>query len=440
MKEKSISLRRFFEVFFVLILLLLTNRRAWYCFFVLDDREYFCEYGNASSDFFWWGITVCGIVLLLLHKELMQEYVWRWKANWPLLAFMAYAGLSLIWSVNPANSVHTLYVLIAAATSAAGLATMYSREQILKLLLWFTGGVALLSLTAVFLLPQTAITQIAYLAGTWRGVFWHKNYLGSVMALGNGLFLLFLMKAHLDYGRTIVGGSFYFLTLFLVIMSQSATGLILLLLLNGLTLLYFAWRKWTRFLRRAHYVSILIVLSVLSGGILFNLRWFFSLIGKQPSLTGRVPLWQYLVREVVSERPWFGYGLETVWYERDFQVASGKAAGWGIVVVNGHSGYMDILLYLGMFGLIILLLMIVQGLIGSLRVARLTTSIYGFAPLLILAYVVISNVTISYLIEFESFHWVLLVLVLCMTTPLNGARGAPADLQKTSADRPPVES
>jgi exopolysaccharide production protein ExoQ len=415
LKENFWLLRELFELFVIVIILFLANRRAWYCFFLLDDREYYCEYGNVSTDFFWWGAIAVGIILLVLQRNLIKEYLARWKANWPLLIFILYSVLSLTWTVNMDRSLHTVYIMIAASVSAAGLATIYSRAQIFRLLLWFVGFVALASLTVVILLPKTAITQVFYLAGTWRGLFWHKNYLGSVMAFGNGLFLFSLVQKKAHYKIIVFSSSLYLLTLFLVIMSQSATGLITLILLNGLIWLYFAWLKWRKRLTRRHYISLATLFVLLTGGVFLNLGPLFALIGKYPALTGRMPLWQYLLRDVVSKRAWFGYGWETIWYDRSFQVASAKAAGWAIIVVNSHSGYMDVLVYLGIAGLLIFLLVIAWGLIRTLHDALHPESAYSFMPLLILAYVLIANTTISYFLEFESFHWVLLVLVLFMT-------------------------
>jgi O-antigen ligase len=414
-KKNFWLIRCLFELFVIVILLFLANRRAWYCFFLLDDREYYCEYGNASTDFFWWGVIVVGIILRVMQRDLLREYITRWKANWPLMIFIAYSVLSLLWTVNVNRSLHTVYIMIAASLSAAGLATIYSREQIFRLLLWFVGFVALASLIAVILLPKTAITQVFYLAGTWRGLFWHKNYLGSVMAFGNGLFLLALVQGRASGKIIFLSSILYLLTLFLVIMSQSGTGLITLVLLNGLISVYFAWLRWGKRLSRKHYVSLATLLALLTGTVLVNLRPLFALIGKQPTLTGRVPLWLYLLRDVISKRPWFGYGLETVWYDRTFQALSGKTAGWGIIVVNSHSGYMDILVYLGAVGLITFLLVIGLGFIRTLQDVRRSEGSYNFVSLLVLAYVLIANITISYFLEFESFHWVLFVLVLFMT-------------------------
>ena len=415
MKQKSSLLFQLFELLIIVILLFLANRRAWYCFLVLDDREYYCEYGNISSDYFWWGIVVAGVILLVLQRNLLREYVARWQANWPLLIFILYSLLSLLWTVQIDRSIHTVYILIAASVSAAGLATIYSRERLFRLLLWFSGLTALLSLTAVILLPQTAITQIDYLAGTWRGLFWHKNYFGSVMAFGNGLFLYSVLQNSTNLRARVLSSGFYLLTLFLVIMSQSATGIIIVFLLHGICLAYFAWRKWGNLARRRHYVWFATLFSLITGAVLLNLASIFSLIGKNITLTGRVPVWRYLLQDIVSQRPWLGYGWETVWYERSFQVAAANAANWGIVVINSHSGYMDILVYLGAVGFAIFLLAVLQASMRAFGHAFSSTGSQNLAPLLILAYVLITNITISYFLEFESFHWVLLVFVLFMT-------------------------
>ena len=407
---------KIFELLVIVMIFLVSNRRAWYCFFVLDSTEYYCEYGTASTDFLWWGVTALGILLLLAQKGLMKEYLAGWKASWPLLVFILYSSLSLTWTIDINRSFHAVYVLIAASLSAAGLAIMYSREKIFRLLLWFAGLTALASLIAVILFPKAAITQIFYLAGTWRGVFSHKNYMGSVMAFANGLFLYSFLRGYARYPVAILSAVFYLLTLFLVVMSQSATGLITLILLNGLTLGYFAWLKWGKFLHRKHYVWLAALSAFTGAAVLLNLKPLLALIGKSPGLTGRVPLWQYLLQEVVSKRPWLGYGPETLWYERAFQVASGEAAGWGMIVVNSHSGYMDILVYLGVIGLTIFSGVVIQAVVRALRSALRAAASTGFLPLLVLAYVLVANTTISYFLEFESFHWVLLVLVLFIRT------------------------
>jgi O-antigen ligase len=114
----------------------------------------------------------------------------------------------------------------------------------------------------------------------------------------------------------------------------------------------------------------------------------------------------------VIKRPWFGYGLETLWYYRSFQVWAGKTSGWAIIAVNGHSGYMDILIYLGVVGLAILYVVLAQGFIRAMKRALIGRTWLDFFPSLTMVYILVVNITISYFLEFESFHWVVLVAIL----------------------------
>jgi O-antigen ligase len=272
----------------------------------------------------------------------------------------------------------------------------------------------------VIFLPTAGITRFPALAGTWRGLYWHKNYLGAVMAFGNSLFLLSFWQASKRPVALGAAGFFYLLTLCLVVMSQSATGLIDVFLLHVLIAAYFGWVKWRDMFSRRALIGAALVSALVGLGAVLNLGLVFSLLGRTTGLTGRVPLWQYLISEMVSKRPWLGYGLETLWRDQVFWRSAGNAVGWGITVVNAHNGYMDILLYLGIIGLVLLLVVLIGALVRSVRSALQTPAWYGLLPLLILVYVLVTNISISYLIEFESWHWVLLVLVLFMTAPPAG--------------------
>jgi O-antigen ligase len=195
-------------------------------------------------------------------------------------------------------------------------------------------------------------------------------------------------------------------------MSRSATAVVLWAILNGLTLLYFAWIKWgARWRSRG-----LLVVVILAAALAVTLAVFsiFLVMGKTINLTGRVPLWTNLLENVVSKKPWFGYGLETVWYFPAFQKWAAVSSGWGngILVVNGHNGYIDILIYLGVFGLILLCLFLGQGLASGIRRALETRTWLDFAPLLIFIYFLVVNMTGDFMVEFESFHWIIMVLLL----------------------------
>jgi O-antigen ligase len=273
-------------------------------------------------------------------------------------------------------------------------------------------------LLLIIFLPQAGITSGIFLAGTWRGIFTHKNYFGSIMALDNGLFLLALTHRFPHARAVLINAFFYFLTIFLVVMSQSATGVITLICLNSLTGAYYFWLRFKSKLQPHHYKMLAAASAVMAGLIFLNLNFLLSMVGRNSTFTGRLPLWEYLFREVISKRPWLGYGLETVWYERTFQVAAGNAAKWGMIVINSHNGYIDLLVYLGSIGLTLFLMLVVQSIVRVSRyvLSDLEPQAPKFVALLILVYVLIANTTISYIVEFESFHWLLFVLALSMAT------------------------
>jgi O-antigen ligase len=195
-------------------------------------------------------------------------------------------------------------------------------------------------------------------------------------------------------------------------MSRSATAVVLWAILNGFTLLYFAWMRWGAKWRGPGMLAAAILTAVLAVAILVSS--IFVMMGKNIKLTGRVPLWTNLLENVVSEKPWFGYGLETVWYFPEFQKWAAVSSGWGtrIIVINGHNGYMDILIYLGVFGLILLCLFLWQGLAVAARRAFNHRTWLDFSPLLIFIYFLVVNLSVDFMVEFESFHWVIMVALL----------------------------
>jgi hypothetical protein len=91
---------------------------------------------------------------------------------------------------------------------------------------------------------------------------------------------------------------------------------------------------------------------------------------------------------------------------------------------------MDILLGLGMVGLALVLLLLIQAVYraGSWFVAD--SQAENLLPLLIIVYFSLSNVSISYFLGIESFHWVLFVSAVFIVTPVGN--------YKTQDSRQPI--
>jgi O-antigen ligase len=372
-----------------------------------------CVHVNAFADYMIWGLIAFVALLLLIQSGNRHAYWLSWKRNGLLAAFILYSIISISWSVVPERSMHTVSIMVASSISAAVLAALYPPKAIMKILLYFMVVCAVLSFVAVVFFPAIGIHQDEVWRGAWKGIFNHKNDFGPLMALGNQLALLYLLSAK-KRSEQVANALFYVFTIFLSVMSQCTTAIVSVVLLHGLTFAYFAWMRWGSKLQRKNflYVGILLVAGVVVGALAVGAVLWST--GKSLQLTGRIPLWLNLLKNVVSKKPWFGYGLETVWYFPDFQKWAAVSSGWGdqIIVINGHNGYMDILIYLGICGLILLTLFLVKGMIRAVRRALQGRTWLNAFPLFALVYFLVANITIDYILEFESFHWILLMLIL----------------------------
>ncbi len=368
-----------------------------------------CLRAGDLADYTLWGFIVLAAFLLLAHSGKIEQFVQAWKANWAIALFILYSLVSVLWSVMPVRSIHTFFVMIASALTASIFAVIRPPMTIFRLLYGFTILAAILCLLTVVISPEVGIHGDQVWRGAWRGIFVHKNDLGSLMALGNGLSLLFFMGT-MERRNKVMASFSYALTLFLMIMSRSTTALVVWFVLNGLTAAYFAWIKWGDRVQRRWVVY---GAGILAGAGALSIFAIVNLSGKSFDLTGRVPLWTNLLENVISEKPWFGYGLETLWQLPEFQKWASVTSGWGdeIVVVNGHNGYIDILLYLGAVGLALLVVLLVHGFGKLLTRARTGRMWLHFFPLLTLTYFLIANIAMDYILEFESFHWFVLVAI-----------------------------
>ena len=390
----------------VAIVFLISNNRSLMC-----QWNASCRYSNALADFVVWGCVTLIAFLLLISFGKTHAYLLAWKRNTPLILFILYSIAAISWSIVPERSFHTVFIILAASLTAAVLAMIFIPQTILKILFYILFACAVCSLLVVIFYPEQGIHQDAVWFGAWKGIFEHKNDFGPLMALGNGLALVFFLSGSNRSSR-IAYAFAYVLTLFLGIMSRCATAVVLCAILNGLVLLYFAWMRWGAKWRGRGILFAVILTAALAVTLLISS--IFLVMGKNIKLTGRVPLWINLLENVVSKKPWFGYGLETVWYFPEFQKWAAISSGWGtrIVVINGHNGYMDILIYLGVFGLILLCLVLGQGLAGAIRRALDAPSWLDFSPLLIFIYFLLANLAVDFIVEFESFHWIILVVLL----------------------------
>lgn len=261
-----------------------------------------------------------------------------------------FALLSAAWSVDARQSLISAVTLICFTLFCEYVAIEFSPEQRLELLTTAGALAALGSVGVVVLWPSVGL-----LGGTWRGIFLHKQQCAGGM-------LLFLITGLYHRPVSALGRLlrpvYLLLCLLVLVFSQSRTGWLA-------TVLVLALATGLRLMRRfaARDALVLSFISVPLLGLLLTLLFasrdlLLASIGKDPTLSQRTIIWSAAWVEILR-RPWLGYGYEAFW--RGLQGESWRIrliAGWELG--QAQSGYLDLWLQLGVLGLVILTLMLLQ--------------------------------------------------------------------------------
>ena len=127
------------------------------------------------------------------------------------------------------------------------------------------------------------------LSGDWRGVFSHKEPLGSVMAVGVFVELYLLALPKLARFWSIARLSAYFS---LIVLSGSATALVLSMFYFGSACIYLLWVR-NKTLGLLTTMAMLLIFTVASGVFMLSPDLIWGLLGRR-DMTGRLGLWPYV--------------------------------------------------------------------------------------------------------------------------------------------------
>jgi len=220
----------------------------------------------------------------------------------------------------------------------------YDNSFCLKALEIYLFLVMFLSMFYVFFLPDYGVSKDLDLISRWQGVFDQKNMLGLVSLLAT-VFFAYKFSYKTDSKAYLV---FSLLSLVLVYQSGSTTSLTLALVSIGLIFssrdIEKRIRVWTAIF--AFSIPILVMYLALSGDV-------FPILGKDTSFSGRDLIWLFSF-EKFDIFSLYGSGLghfaDTI--SKDPYVMRSII---GFSVYSPHSGYIDILISLGVLGFLIFL-------------------------------------------------------------------------------------
>ena len=297
-------------------------------------------------------LIVTALVVLVMRRQRVGSLL---RANWPIILFLLYCGLSIFWSdfpdvafkrwIKAVGDIAMVLVVLSDPRLSAAVKTFLARA-----------GFLIIPLSILFDIGR-AFSGLGYR----YGLATNKNTFGMVsMIMGLGAvwrFLAILPERRCEHRtrQLMAHGSIALMAMWCLWIANSATSAACFLLGSMLTVITSRWS----FVRKPivlHLVVVSLVFVALYATILNPNIGIVSTMGKDPTLTGRTDVWQAVIPMTPSR--WFGAGFESFW------LGARLVKIWSIFPWHpneAHNGYIEIYLNLGWTGIILLAVVMVAG-------------------------------------------------------------------------------
>ncbi|CAN5206160.1 hypothetical protein BH09ACT1_BH09ACT1_02210 [soil metagenome] len=370
----------------------------------LDSRGFrigfatFVLFTGIAGDFWrdaltWYGygvmvaLGVAGSIVLLRRHSTAAH----WKnLPYPLLAFFAFCLVSITWSDYPLYTTLGAFVQLITAAAGISIAITLSWGELLVALGWALRLILGFSFVfefivsvfirhpifPVWVVPDDPEHPAALL-------YWSRNLLfdgakiqgivgnSSLLAMAA---LLALITFAIQFASRSVnrfwGGFWILVSLLTIAITRSATifaGLAVVIAVAAIVLLV---RRANSPRGRALIYGVLVIVlaAFVVAGTIFRTP-LLGLLGKTSTLTGRVGIWEAVIR-YAHERPAFGWGWLGYWIPWIEPFKSLDVVRGGVQVLHAHDAWLDVWLQVGIVGLVIFIIWTFSTLARSWLIAK----------------------------------------------------------------------
>jgi len=261
----------------------------------------------------------------------------------PIFLLTGLAFASILWSTSTALTLKACFTLLLTNCFGLALAARLPGLTCLPFVIRAMSFGCLLSIIWVIILPETSIHQAtdtfqSVHAGLWRGIFTHKQGLGTFAGFTTGLLLFYgriafpnivLRLAALACAATCVWGS------------GSATAIVMTIVMSGSLYLIYWVTKRSSATRKSVMTIVFSMIAVLLVLNHYNALSFIpALLGKSDNLSGRGDAWLVIQQNFAASggRVILGGGFSSAFLD---EMADGFAI---------DSGYFKKLLEFGYLG------------------------------------------------------------------------------------------
>jgi exopolysaccharide production protein ExoQ len=358
--------------------------RLWFAVFVL--------FTGIAGDFWrnlltWYGwgvliaLIVAGAVLLLVHT---RHTVRLTKLPYPLLAFLAFATLSIAWSEYRIESVGGVVAQFATTGAAVAVAVTLSWDELLVVL----GRVfrLILGLSVLFEFIVSAFIRhpiypvwvtpddpahpaallywsrdLLFHGGKIQGIVGNSSLLGMAALLG---LIVFAIQLATRTVKPVVGWIWLAVALAFILITRSATIIVGLaaVVIVALAVLVVRAAKTPRS-RAIRYGMIAAIVIVVALVAVLKRTALLHALGKSANFTGRSEIWAKVIG-LAHEHSAIGWGWISYWvpWVAPFNHLIVKG---GVQVLHAHDAWLDVWLQLGIVGLVIFAALALSTLVRS---------------------------------------------------------------------------
>jgi exopolysaccharide production protein ExoQ len=353
-----------------------------------------------ENRFFWPALAAISLVLAGRN---------RFRVSLPpnivcLLAYLAFAGASVLWAFRPELSFirFTQQVMILTSIVLPALLAVRTADMMRTLFLCFAFASIL---NVFFVLGRTPSAANNENFG-YTGLFADKNSMGQSAAIAC---LLALHEMFYPGRRRALSIIVVVVATILLFLSNSKTSLALAFcapFLAGLTLII--GRKM-RISSATVLLSILFCYALLSSVSGFNMSRISYMLYSNPDFSGRTYLWDFVQYEI-ARRPLLGWGYQSFWLVGPDGPSVVDSSGWIKVMPHAHNGYLDVRLETGLIGFALFASFIITTLYAIGRMADFNP-VRAWIALSLALFVIFDNFLETIWMRGFNVLWVVFVIV-----------------------------
>lgn len=268
---------------------------------------------------------------------------------WPILAALGWCWLSVFWAIEPGTAFKRIVLATMVIWSVFASVRYLGRGQTLLIVRVALVILLVMNFTTVELYPELGTHRINQLyenplMGDWRGLMAHKNIAGLVCALTILFFLFDADRIFWAIRVVVVAAASLFLW---TSSSRTSLGVCLAAVAMGFVFGYYRARY-----RKA--AIFLIMAGAVAGAFwVTSMRNVFEQNLQDPAaFTGRTQIWAALYA-YFQTNPIFGAGYGSFWTSDFNSPIFIYGRDWVTEVYQGHNGYLDLLVQVGIPGLVL---------------------------------------------------------------------------------------